>query len=238
DSESNCAISDEAAIYSLPGASSSSPSAPTAVASPLRRLAVGAACAAGALGMVFAAAPFLTPALRRHALPFVPATDSQVANVFSLLKKNNRITKVPSMPVRLIDLGSGDGRIVREAALRLYQATGVELNWPLVLYSRLTCSRLNCIHRPKFLRTDLLRHSLSTYDVVVIFGVKSLMKPLQAKLAAELHPDACVVACRYRLPDWRHVDQIIDGVDSVWLYRPPAAAAAAARTGGAARAWS
>lgn len=49
--------------------------------------------------------PFVSPALRRVCLPYVPATTSQVENIFRGLagRKGN-----------LIDLGSGDGRIVSE----------------------------------------------------------------------------------------------------------------------------
>ena len=53
------------------------------------------------------AVPFLTPALRRHALPYVPATREQLDNIFYLLKQYS--TKQRR---HLIDLGSGDGRIV------------------------------------------------------------------------------------------------------------------------------
>jgi hypothetical protein len=64
-------------------------------------------------GMCAAALPFLLPAARRICLPFVPATHSQVQNVFSLINGSGH--------GRLIDLGSGDGRIVIEAARRGFQ---------------------------------------------------------------------------------------------------------------------
>lgn len=48
--------------------------------------------------------PFVTPALRRIVLPYVPATTQQVENIFLGLKGRSGT---------LIDLGSGDGRIVR-----------------------------------------------------------------------------------------------------------------------------
>jgi hypothetical protein len=58
-------------------------------------------------GLTVLAVPFLTPALRRHALPYVPATRQQLDNIFNLLKQYS------TAPRRhLIDLGSGDGRIV------------------------------------------------------------------------------------------------------------------------------
>ncbi len=63
----------------------------------------------GVFGMSFAAVtavtlPFIMPALRRVCLPYVPATDRQVHNVMTLIKR--------SPNSKLIDLGSGDGRIV------------------------------------------------------------------------------------------------------------------------------
>ena len=48
--------------------------------------------------------PFVIPALRKIALPFVPTTEEQVKNVVYFLQKKRG---------NLIDLGSGDGRLVR-----------------------------------------------------------------------------------------------------------------------------
>lgn len=55
------------------------------------------------VGIYALTAPFLLPALRRICLPFVPATTTQVKNVFSALSGRSG---------SLIDIGSGDGRIV------------------------------------------------------------------------------------------------------------------------------
>ena len=49
--------------------------------------------------------PFVAPALRRVCLPYVPATTKQVENVVQALTSNG-------VRGKLIDLGSGDGRIV------------------------------------------------------------------------------------------------------------------------------
>ena len=45
--------------------------------------------------------PFILPALRRHCLPYVPATTQQVRLVLQHAKGET-----------LVDIGSGDGRIV------------------------------------------------------------------------------------------------------------------------------
>ncbi len=60
----------------------------------------------GAVGITAVAIPFVTPALRRVCLPYVPATEEQIGNVLAALKF------CPKGPV--IDLGSGDGRVVRK----------------------------------------------------------------------------------------------------------------------------
>lgn len=58
----------------------------------------------GSLVALYAvAAPFLAPALRKVCLPFVPATTAQVENVLGALRARSGT---------LVDIGSGDGRIV------------------------------------------------------------------------------------------------------------------------------
>lgn len=58
----------------------------------------------GALVTVYAVAtPFITPALRKVCLPFVPATSKQIENVVKMLQHRRG---------SLVDIGSGDGRIV------------------------------------------------------------------------------------------------------------------------------
>ena len=52
--------------------------------------------------------PFVTPALRKVCLPYVPATTAQVENVMTALLKNPQSRNLG----KLIDIGSGDGRIV------------------------------------------------------------------------------------------------------------------------------
>ena len=58
-----------------------------------------------AVGVSAVAVPFLSPALRRVCLPYVPATSSQIANVLQALSHCH-----PKK--RILDLGSGDGRVV------------------------------------------------------------------------------------------------------------------------------
>lgn len=54
------------------------------------------------MGLTVVCVPFVSPALRKICLPYVPATTAQVENVFKALAGRKG---------SLIDLGSGDGRI-------------------------------------------------------------------------------------------------------------------------------
>lgn len=68
--------------------------------------------AAVAVGISVICFPFVSPALRKFTLPFIPATDNQLRNIMKVLPKS------PQSNVRVLDIGSGDGRIVIEAAKR------------------------------------------------------------------------------------------------------------------------
>lgn len=70
-----------------------------------KRLGVIATCVVGGslVALYSVAVPFVAPALRKVCLPFVPATSTQIENVLKVL-----LTRSGS----LVDIGSGDGRIV------------------------------------------------------------------------------------------------------------------------------
>jgi len=109
-------------------------------------------------------------------------------------------------PRAVIDLGSGDGRVVLAAVdmLEPRHAVGVELNSWLVLAARLRALRGGYASkaRVEFFSKDLWATSLTEFDVVFVFGVKEMMHDLQKKLKKEMALDAVVVCTRFPLPDW------------------------------------
>lgn len=72
-----------------------------------------ATCALGGslVALYAVAGPFIAPALRKICLPFVPATTTQVKNVLSALRSRSGT---------LVDIGSGDGRIVSHFQFLFY----------------------------------------------------------------------------------------------------------------------
>ncbi|XP_049603541.1 ATP synthase subunit C lysine N-methyltransferase [Syngnathus scovelli] len=164
----------------------------------------------GSLVALYAgAAPFVAPALRKICLPFVPATTTQVENVLNALRTRSGT---------LVDIGSGDGRIVIAAAKRGFLASGFELNPWLVWYSRYKAWRHGVHRSTSFHISDLWKVSFAQYSNVVIFGVPQMMDKLELKLQSELPSSAKVVACRFPFPNWVPEHSAGEGVDTVWVY--------------------
>ena len=167
-----------------------------------------------AIGVSLVTFSFVSPALRRICLPFVPATENQIKNVLKLCSKKRQ----GGGGTTLVDLGSGDGRIVFAAARDGYQATGYELNPWLVLYSKVSARFHNLSRRASFQRQDLWKVNYGQFDNVVIFGVADMMDELSVKLEEDMNDGCRVVACRFEIPRWKPIEEIQDGVDSAWLY--------------------
>ena len=104
-------------------------------------------------------------------LPYVPATTKQLENVRTAL-----ILYGHQRGSRIVDIGSGDGRIVHLAAQQGYLAHGIELNPWLVLYSRYRSLRLGLWRNAKFSRQDLWKSHFGSYPNVVIFGVEQMVR--------------------------------------------------------------
>ncbi|CAJ0582635.1 unnamed protein product, partial [Mesorhabditis spiculigera] len=176
-------------------------------------LVVAGLAGAVGLGISLAAIPFVTPALRRVCIPYVPATPQQLSNL------DVALSAVPNK-APLIDLGSGDGRVVLQCAERGIPSAGVELNAVLVAYSKWRALRTGMRSKASFYRMDLFKTDLTKYNTAVIFGAESLMDSLVPKLD-EMRDGSRVLACRFPLPDhprWQLTSQVGEGIDAVWVY--------------------
>ena len=103
---------------------------------------------------------------------------------------------------RLIDLGSGDGRIPRAAARRGASALGVEIDAGLVSRAR-SLTRLEGLEeRARFVRDDLFTVSLREADVVTLYLLPDINERLKPKLLSEMKPGARVVSHAFDMGDW------------------------------------
>ena len=106
----------------------------------------------------------------------------------------------------LVDLGCGDGRVIRAAA-RLYGARcrGYEINpLPFVIAWVLSLGRPQVSVRWR----NFWREDLGKADVVFCYLFPDVMPQLAGKLREELRPGCRVVSCNFPLPGWTPVKMV------------------------------
>lgn len=103
----------------------------------------------------------------------------------------------------LIDLGSGDGRLVIAAAKRYgAQGHGIDIQTDLVRKATESAAAEGVADRVKFIAGDLFQADLSRADIVTIYLLPSIMDKLVPKLTRELKPGTRVVSHDYPLEPW------------------------------------
>ncbi|KAK5856462.1 hypothetical protein PBY51_008055 [Eleginops maclovinus] len=159
-------------------------------------------------------AGIVQPGFRRVPLklqvPYIPASRAQVDHVMTLLRGRKG---------GLVDLGSGDGRIVLEAHQQGFTpAVGYELNPWLVRLARYHAWRAGHQEKVSYRREDLWKVDLTECKNITVFLAPSVLSILQKKLEAELSDDALVVAGRFPFPNWTPCRVEGHGVDRAWAY--------------------
>ena len=108
----------------------------------------------------------------------------------------------------VVDLGSGDGRLVIAAAKEFgARGYGVDIDPVLVAYARRKAEEAGVAERAQFHQRDLFKTDIADASVVTIYLLPTIMDRVAAKLAAELAPGTRVVTHDYVLPGWR-VDRV------------------------------
>jgi SAM-dependent methyltransferase len=104
----------------------------------------------------------------------------------------------------VVDLGSGDGRIVITAARRFgARGLGIELDAGLVEKSRENARLAGVDGRVSFVQGDVLATDFSRASVVTVYLLPDLMGRLQPRFAEELKPGTRVVSHAFRMAGWR-----------------------------------
>jgi SAM-dependent methyltransferase len=123
----------------------------------------------------------------------------------------------------VVDLGSGDGRIVIVAAQKHgARGLGVEIDGGLVARSNATAVEAGVADRVTFRQGDLYQTDLSQADVVTLYLSPSINAELEGKLRRELRPGARIVSHQFPIGRWTP-DRTIRGADGtdlhLWIVR-------------------
>jgi hypothetical protein len=131
----------------------------------------------------------------KDAGPYVPSPQSVVSDML-------RYADVGANDF-LIDLGSGDGRIVLTAA-KVFGARGfgVEIKDELVRLSNETAQKEGLADRVRFMKQDLFKTDLSQATVITMYLLPDTVNLLKDKFLAELRPGTRIVSHDYPLTGW------------------------------------
>ena len=104
----------------------------------------------------------------------------------------------------VIDLGSGDGRIVITAAQKHgARGKGYELDGALVERSNAAAQKLKLDQRVRFEQLDVLQADLREATVITLYLLPDMMQHLRVKLLRELKPGTRIVSHDFDFGDWK-----------------------------------
>ena len=150
--------------------------------------------------------------------PFVPRAGMPGRDVARLPAEPVMVNKMLELAKAgpgdvVVDLGSGDGRMVISAARHGARGIGVELNPDLVKLSRSTAEKEGVAARTRFLTQDMYDFDLNQASVITLFLDTKINMRLRPRIL-NLKPGTRVISNTFTMEDWRHDDTIRDETKS------------------------
>lgn len=124
--------------------------------------------------------------------PYVPTSKKQLEKIF----KNVSLKKGECF----VELGSGDGRLVRYAAKKYdISGIGIEINPLLVWWSRFLAKRDGTSKKAQFLKENVFNYSLTHADYLYIFLMPELIQKLLPKFKKELKKGTMIISHGFKI---------------------------------------
>jgi SAM-dependent methyltransferase len=123
----------------------------------------------------------------------------------------------------VVDLGSGDGRIL-VAATRSFGARGlgVDIDPARIVEANANARAAGVAGRVAFRREDLFRTPLGEADVLTLYLTQAVNLRLRPRILAQMRPGTRVVSHDYDMGDWRWDERRRIGDATVYLWIVPA----------------
>jgi hypothetical protein len=151
----------------------------------------------------------LPPVIMSKGAPYLPTFSRSSNVIWERIKQSSNIQAglKRGEPLTFVDLGSGDGRLVFQAARQniFAKSIGYEINPVLhaFAFGRRIVQAPMYWSKTSFAIRDLWKVPLNDVDVVAVYGLQPIMKDLGKKLQAELRPGSLVVSNVFSIPGWR-----------------------------------
>jgi len=137
--------------------------------------------------------------------PYLPTLKNQIEGAFELLDLKKGQT--------LIELGSGDGRILFEAGKRGIKAVGYELNPFLVVYSIIKTWKYR--GEVKVIWGNYWSKDWPNADGVFVFLLDRYMQKLNKKIIHEFNQPIKLVSFAFKIPN----KKIVESKQGLFLYK-------------------
>jgi hypothetical protein len=184
---------------------------PSSAPHPARR----AALAAAALALSALVPVAYAQADRPLDVPFVPTAEDTV----------DRMLRMANVTAKdyVVDLGSGDGRIVITAARQFgARGFGVELNAERWKLSVRNAEKEGVADRAQFFQRDLFETDFSKATVLTMYLLPAVNLKLRPRILAELRPGTRVVSHDFDMGEWQPDARADRGWTRVYLWIVPA----------------
>jgi len=145
--------------------------------------------------------------------PYVPTSKK---NIHDILMKAG-LKKGQSF----LELGSGDGRIVREAVKKYgVTGTGIDINLLLIFLSRFLATHEH-LKNIEFKRENIFKTDFSQAHVIYFFLMPELIKKIAVRFDKEVKKGTLIISHGFKIIGWENklIDQIDTQPFSTFFYR-------------------
>ena len=149
-------------------------------------------------------------------VPFVPTSENVVKLMLDVVNVG------PGDYV--IDLGSGDGRIVIAAAKRGATGHGIDIDPRRIKEARDNAVREGVDKKVLFIQDDLFKTDFSRASVVTMYLLNSVNLKLRPHLLKNLRPGTRIVSHDFDMDDWKPDKYLKEGYSDVYYWVIPAKA--------------
>ncbi len=158
-----------------------------------------------AIMVIFLGRQILFASTMLHGPVFVPSSDEKLDTMLKLAD--------PEPSANIIDLGSGDGKVVFALAERYpeIEIEGIEINPLLVRRARIAAEERGLADRVSFTRGSFWDLDFGQYDLILLYGTSYIMEKLEQRLRAEMKPGARIVSNYFQFPQWE-ATRVMDDV--------------------------
>ncbi len=113
------------------------------------------------------------------------------------------------------DLGSGDGRILVEAAKKCVKVVGIEKNRLLNWFARRKTKSLKNI---KIIQGDIFKQKINNASIIVAYLSQKITERLQKKIEKEVKKGTRIILIDHEFLDWKPVKIKKVGLIPIRLY--------------------